>query len=189
MTASMTSGFGAADAHPTGLAIRRAVDADAASLAAFARRTFVETFAADNTDEHMALHVAEAFGTPVQLGEIRDANTVTLLAELGSSMAGFAQVRRGRAPACVTGDSPVEILRFYVDRPFHGRSIAQTLMRAAMDVARELGGHTAWLGVWERNPRAIAFYTKCGFVDVGSHEFILGNEKQTDRVMAQSRWG
>jgi ribosomal protein S18 acetylase RimI-like enzyme len=80
----------------------------------------------------------------------------------------------------------VEIRRFYVDRPFHGRGIAQALMRAVEETARTLGGRTLWLGVWERNPRAIAFYSKCGFVDVGQHDFILGTEEQTDRVMARA---
>lgn len=169
--------------------IRRATDADADRLAEFARRTFVETFGADNTAEDMALHAAKSFGADIQLREIRDGGMVTFLAELGPTMAGFAQVRPGRSPACVTGDAPVELLRFYVDRPFHGHGIAQALMRAVERVARQLGGRTLWLGVWERNPRAIAFYAKCGFVDVGEHAFIVGTEEQTDRVMARALWG
>lgn len=166
--------------------IRRAMEDDAEPLAELARRTFVETFGPDNTAEDMAIHVAQAFGADIQLGQIRDARMVTLLAEIGRTVVGFAQVRQGKWPVCVTGDGPVELWRFYVDRPFHGRGIAQTLMQAVEQVARELGGRTLWLGVWERNPRAIAFYTQCGFVDVGEHAFIFGTEEQTDRVMARS---
>jgi ribosomal protein S18 acetylase RimI-like enzyme len=166
------------------IVIRRAVADDAPRLAEFARRTFVETFGPDNTPEDMALHVAKAFGPAIQLGEIRDDDVVTLLAELDTTLAGFAQVRRAPPPDCVTGPLPVELLRFYVDRPFHGRGIAPSLMRAVEQVARDLGGRTLWLGVWERNPRAIAFYTKCGFVDVGAHAFFFGTEEQSDRVMA-----
>jgi ribosomal protein S18 acetylase RimI-like enzyme len=169
--------------------IRRATKDDAERLAAFARRTFIETFGPDNTAEDMAMHVERAFGAETQLGEIRDAHMITLLAELGAALAGFAQVRQGQWPACVTGDSPVELWRFYVDLPFHGRGIAQTLMRSVEQAAREVGGRTLWLGVWERNPRAITFYTKCGFVDVGEHAFIFGTEEQTDRVMARSLGG
>jgi ribosomal protein S18 acetylase RimI-like enzyme len=62
-------------------------------------------------------------------------------------------------------------------------------MRAVDHSAVELGGRTLWLGVWERNPRAIAFYAKCGFVDVGEHAFIFGTEEQTDRVMARAPQG
>jgi ribosomal protein S18 acetylase RimI-like enzyme len=168
------------------LVIRRATEDDAERLAEMARRTFMETFGPDNTAENMAIHVAQSFGTDIQRRQIRDARTVTLLAEIDSAMVGFAQVRRGTWPPCVTGDSPIELWRFYVDRPFHGYGIAQALMAAVERVARELEAHTLWLGVWERNPRAIAFYGKCGFVDVGSHAFMFGTEEQTDRVMARA---
>jgi ribosomal protein S18 acetylase RimI-like enzyme len=79
----------------------------------------------------------------------------------------------------------VELRRFYVDRSYQGRGVAQVLMRAAEDAARQLGGRTFWLGVWERNLRAIAFYAKCGFVDTGTQVFVLGSDVQTDRVMAK----
>lgn len=186
MTAPVAPG---ADSAREDVVIRRAADDDAERLAAFARRTFVETFGPENSAEDMAMHVASAFGADIQLAQIRDARMVTLLAELGTTLAGFAQVRQGQWPACVTGDSPVELWRFYVDRPFHGRGIAQTLMRAADQAAEGFGSRTLWLGVWERNPRAIAFYAKCGFVDVGAHAFIFGTEEQTDRVMARSLRG
>jgi ribosomal protein S18 acetylase RimI-like enzyme len=175
-----------ADSAREDVIIRRAMEDDAERLAAFARRTFVETFGPDNTAEDMAMYVATAFGADIQLHQLRDDRMVTLLAELGPTLAGFAQVRQGKWPECVTGDSPVELWRFYVDRPFQGRGIAQALMHAVDQAGEELGGRTLWLGVWERNPRAIAFYSKCGFVDVGEHAFIFGTEEQTDRVMARS---
>ena len=56
------------------------------------------------------------------------------------------------------------------------------LMHAAREAAQELGGLHIWLGVWERNPRAIAFYLKSGFVQVGSHVFTVGSDRQTDFV-------
>jgi ribosomal protein S18 acetylase RimI-like enzyme len=40
-----------------------------------------------------------------------------------------------------------------------------------------------WLGVWEKNERAINFYKKNGFVTFDTHIFKLGNEAQTDYMM------
>lgn len=169
--------------------LRRAVPADAAALAEFAARVFSDTFAADNRPEDMAAHLAGRFGVRQQTEELTNPDVVTLLLTDGSEEAGgdgliaFAQVRRYPPPDCVTGEAPVELGRFYVDRSWHGRGLAQPLMAAVRDAGRELGGRTLWLGVWERNARAIAFYEKCGFRDVGSQAFLLGADLQTDRIM------
>ena len=60
------------------------------------------------------------------------------------------------------------------------------LMDRVKGVARERSATTLWLGVWERNDRARAFYTKCGFTDAGEHIFLFGTDPQTDRVMVTS---
>ena len=166
--------------------VRQATPDDAAGVAALAERTFVETFGPDNTPENLAAHVAKAFGVAQQTRELNDPQMITLLGETGRTLVAFAQLRRGEPPACVTGPDPIELLRFYVDRPWHGKGIAQALMRAVDAAAWHAGGRTLWLGVWERNPRAMAFYAKCGFTDIGQQEFMVGSDRQTDRVMARS---
>src|SRR5688572_22425650 len=119
----------------------------------------------------MEVHLARSFGETQQRRELEDPDCITLLGESEGKAIAFAQIRRGPAAACVDGEAPVEIARFYVAREFHGQGIAQTLMDAAKSAAVSLGGVTLWLGVWERNPRALAFYEKSGFRDVGSHTF------------------
>lgn len=168
------------------ISIRRGAPADAAVLAELAARTFRETFAADNRPEDIALHLARAYGERQQARELADPDIVTLLVEAGDAPAGFAQLRRGDAPSCVAGRDPIELWRFYVAQAWHGRGIAQALMaRVEAEVARS-GADPLWLGVWERNPRAIAFYRKCGFADVGSHLFVVGSDPQTDRIMVRT---
>jgi diamine N-acetyltransferase len=170
-----------------GLAIRRACARDAAALAAFGLRTFQATFGADNTAEDLAAYLERTYGEPQQRAEIEDPEAATLLAEgADGSLIGFAQIRRELPPDGVFGAAPVELRRFYVDDPFHGRGLAQILMRVVEDAATELGGRTLWLGVWERNSRAIAFYTKCGFIDTCKRVFVLGSDSQTDQVMVKS---
>ena len=168
-----------------GFEMRRAEPADAGPLAEFAAQVFAETFGPDNRPEDMAVHLADRFGLRQQTEEILNPAVVTLLVEEEGRLIAFTQVTTlHRPPPCVTGEAPVEIGRFYVDRPWQGRGLAQRLMAAARDAARDLGGRTVWLAVWEHNPRAIAFYEKQGFRDVGSQPFRLGADLQTDRVMA-----
>jgi ribosomal protein S18 acetylase RimI-like enzyme len=164
--------------------IRRAAQSDAGPLADLAARTFRVTFEASTSPEDMDAHLAGSYGPALQLAEIASPEITTLLADCGV-LAAFAQLRCGPSPSCVTAARPVEVWRFYVDQPWHGRGIAQRLMQAAIDEAALMGATAVWLGVWENNARAIAFYGKLGFVDVGSHEFLVGNDPQTDRVMVR----
>ena len=161
--------------------LRRATVDDAATLAELGRRTFDETFAPDNDPADIAAFLAATYGETQQRRELENASLVTLLVEADGEAIAFAQLRRAAAPAEANA---VEIVRFYVDRPWHGRGVAQRLMAEAKRIAREeLGAAAVWLAVWERNPRAIAFYEKCGFRDAGSQPFLLGSDLQTDRVM------
>jgi diamine N-acetyltransferase len=161
-------------------------DEDASALAVFAERSFRDAFAAQNRPADLDLYLRKAYGERQQSAELRDPQVTTLVAEIDHQLAGFAQLRTGRPPGCVRGSNPIELWRFYVDRSWHGRGLAQGLMSAALDAARARSADTLWLGVWEHNPRAQAFYRKCGFVDIGQQGFLLGTAAQTDRVMAQT---
>ena len=165
--------------------VRPAGAPDAPWLAALAERTFRETYTAHNTPDDMERYVAAHFGAALQETELRDPRRITLVAEDAGRAAGYAQLTRGPAPESVTGPAPMEIVRFYVDRPWHGRGVAQTLMAATASTAHAAGARTLWLGVWERNERAIAFYRKSGFADVGTKIFVLGTDHQRDLVLAR----
>lgn len=156
--------------------VRRAVPSDAAALAELGARTFVDAFGAQNRPEDVEAYLAKSFGVSQQRREIEEG--VTLLVEDEGALVAFAQLRRSDSPF---GD--VELARFYVERAHHGRGVAQELMDAAISAASHLGGRKMWLSVWERNPRGIRFYEKCGFLDEGTQPFVVGSDVQTDRVM------
>ena len=165
--------------------IRPGRTSDAAVLAELAARTFRDTIAADNRPEDLELHLVTAYGPKQQARELADPAMTTLLVDVAGQLAGYAQLREGVPPGCVTDAAPIELMRFYVDRPWQGRGVAQELMRAVEAEARRRGARTLWLGVWERNDRAKAFYAKIGFTDVGSHIFMVGTDAQTDRIMVR----
>ena len=165
--------------------IRRANRHDAKQLSALAEVTFRDTFAAANTPEDTALHCRTSYSEVIQADEIANPDMVTLLCEREGKLVGFAQLRWGKAPRCVVADAPGEIHRLYVLNDCHGTGVARDLMNACIHELRSRRSDVVWLGVWERNPRAIAFYRKFGFLEVGAHVFTLGNEPQRDIVMAR----
>jgi diamine N-acetyltransferase len=168
--------------------IRRATATDATTLSETAARWFEETFGPRNDPEDMRMYLKKAFGVPQQTAELADPRRITLLAEEGETLVGYTMLHQtgpgGADPAVPAGEA-VEIQRFYVGTHHHGRGLARRLMEAATATAREMGGEVLWLGVWEHNTRAIRFYEKNGFVDVGVQEFVLGRDLQYDRVMAR----
>ena len=129
--------------------------------------------------------MARAYGASQQQKELDDPDIATLLVEVDEQLAGYAQLRSGVLPECVTGEKPIELWRFYIAQPWQGQGIAQTLMRRVELEACARGGRTLWLGVWERNNRAKAFYVRNGFIDVGSHVFMVGTDAQTDRILVR----
>jgi RimJ/RimL family protein N-acetyltransferase len=163
--------------------IRRARLDEAPRLAAFAERTFRETFQPGNRPEDLAHYLASAFGPAIQRAELEDPAVDTLLLELDETLAGYAQLRLVAPPLDVGADEAIELRRFYVDRHWHGQGLARALMTAVEQAAASRRARAIWLGVWERNARAIAFYRRCGFLDVGSQAFMMGTDPQTDRVM------
>jgi ribosomal protein S18 acetylase RimI-like enzyme len=166
--------------------VRKAEPADADALARFAERVFRETFGPFNAPDDMDLYCLQSFSTSLQAAEIVSPLVVTLLLIApDAGIVGYAQLREGPPPVEIQEGSAIELVRFYIDTPLHGSGLSRRLMDAVIDEARSRDRRTLWLGVWERNARAIAFYRKAGFTDAGAHAFLLGSDLQTDRLMTR----
>jgi ribosomal protein S18 acetylase RimI-like enzyme len=165
---------------------RRAGPQDAEVLARFAERTFRDAFSTQNSSENMDALCASAYGESIQRREIVDPDRETWLAQRDGSLLAYSMLKRGDTPQCVRGARPVEILRFYVTATAQGTSLATRMMELMLERCRALNGDVAWLGVWEHNPRAIAFYRKHGFEVVGAHIFRVGQDEQNDLLMRRA---
>jgi diamine N-acetyltransferase len=155
-------------------------------LAEAGRRLFEAAFAADNQTEDMAIYLAESFGPDLQAAELADPATVFLIAEIKGRFAGYARLRDGRPGLEIPGQRPVELVRIYAEREYIGLGVGAALMRACLEEAASRGYDSIWLGVWEKNPRAIRFYEKWGFILAGTQTFELGKDTQTDFVMQRA---
>jgi diamine N-acetyltransferase len=169
-----------------GLTIRRGTPEDAGLLSELGARTFSQAFADDNSPEDLAAYLATSFNVAQQTVELKDPCSTFLIAEVDGHAVGYAMLHSGEPEKDVKGANPVEIVRLYVSRDWLGRGLGEELMRACLDQARQAGHETIWLGVWERNARAQAFYRKWNFRTVGEHLFQLGSDLQRDIVMERS---
>ena len=167
---------------PPGLTIRRAGPAEAELLAALAARTFRDAFGPANHPADLALHLRASYTPERMAAELADPDCTTLLAEIEKHPAGYAQLVT-REPPLPLGQGGLMLHRFYLEQGWIGRGIATPLMDAVREEARRRAAAYLWLTVWQENPRAIAFYRKCGFSEAGTTIFTVGNDPQQDWVM------
>lgn len=165
--------------------VRRATVADASLIAAISRQTFHDTFAVNNTEADMQKFMDGPFRTDVLMKEVEQSSFIFLLAYAGESVAGYAKLAETENPEGVTGNA-MEICRIYNTREFIGKGVGAFLMNYIIDLCRSMGKQELWLGVWEHNERAKSFYAKFGFTHFGSHDFILGDDVQTDWLMKKT---
>lgn len=167
------------------IAIRFAALQDADLLAKIGSETFSDTFSAQNTPENMTAYLAFAFSPEIQAAELAEPGSVFLIAEMEGAPVGYARLKAGSSEPCVKAGHAIELVRIYARAAWLGQGVGAALMQACLEEAARLGGDVLWLGVWERNPRAIRFYQKWGFAQIGTHVFQMGDEPQQDWVMAR----
>jgi ribosomal protein S18 acetylase RimI-like enzyme len=156
---------------------------DAEVIVSLGIRTFRDTFDEMNSPQNMMLYINSTFTIRKIKEELQEPGSVFFLAEQDNEAVGYARVRSSKTPAGLDGNSCLEIERLYADKKFIGKRVGHILMSSCLHHAKEHGYDCVWLGVWESNARAIAFYEKWGFEKFSEHVFMLGTDAQTDLMM------
>ena len=163
--------------------VRRATAADAKIVAELGQRTFEETFSDTNTAEDMEKYLRENFSEEQIKSEMENANSIFFVASIAGKAAAYMKLNTKNAQTEPRGDNALEIQRLYVLAAFKGKHIGRALMTVAEEEARWQGLSELWLGVWEHNTAAKAFYSKLGYSRFGEHTFTLGTDRQTDFLL------
>ncbi|RYD55040.1 MAG: GNAT family N-acetyltransferase [Sphingobacteriales bacterium] len=163
--------------------IIRATPNNVAQLQEISIQTFSETFSATNDEQHMKKYLDESFATEKLTAELNNPESEFYFATVDDKVVGYLKVNFGQAQTELKDDTGVEIERIYVLQEFYGKKVGQILYDKAIEIARQLNAIFVWLGVWEENHRALAFYRKNGFIPFDKHIFRLGDDEQTDIMM------
>ena len=165
------------------LSIRLATRDDARLIADISHQTFYETFAADNKPEDMHKFLNEQFTKGRLMLEVGAPENMFLLAFEGPEIAGYVKLRDSRTPDSLGNCPALEIARLYAMTNMIGKGVGKRLMQESIRIALEKGKEAVWLGVWEKNYRAIQFYSSWGFEKFDETDFLLGNDLQRDWLM------
>jgi ribosomal protein S18 acetylase RimI-like enzyme len=165
------------------LIIREATVKDAELIANISHQTFYETFAAYNSRENMDKFLNQQFTKGRLMMEVGARENIFLLAYDHYKVAGYVKLRDQRMPLSLGNVNAMEIARLYAMTDQIGKGVGSFLMQACINIAKEKMKDWLWLGVWEKNQRAIDFYTKWGFEKFDETDFLLGDDIQRDWLM------
>lgn len=163
--------------------IRHATKDDAVLIADISQRTFYETFAADNTKEDMDKFLNEQFTRGRLMLEVGAPENTFLLAYHDKEVAGYVKLRESQPPKSLGSNNALEIARIYAMKNMIGKGAGKVLMQSSIDIGKGKLKEVIWLGVWEKNQRAIDFYSKWGFEKFDETDFLLGSDIQRDWLM------
>lgn len=163
--------------------IRLATAADLGDLLHLARTSFLQAFTAGNKPENVQAYLNEAFTLDQFEIELTNSASTFFVAEHDGDLIGYTKVNQVPAQTDVHDPESLEISRLYVLEDFLGLGLGKRLLETAIDFAKQNQKKYLWLGVWEKNARAIRFYEKNGLRIFGSHPFPFGDEIQTDFLM------
>lgn len=163
--------------------VRIAKETDILLLVNFCRDTFYNMWKDYNTDEDLATYMDEYFTPPVIAKELADSNITYLIASDQNKTVGYCKLKRNYREGDLNFLRVVEMQRMYTTKQTLRKGIGTQLMKRAIEMLRAENFEVMWLGVYEKNFNAIAFYSHFGFKPYGSHDFVLGNDVTTDILM------
>lgn len=163
--------------------LRKCTAEELSQLRELSLRTYYETFAPLNTKEDMEAYLAKAFNADRLLGELNDPNSEFYFLYCGERLAGYLKLNEAPSQSDINDAASLEIERIYVSGEFQGMGLGGYLMEQAVAKAVSRSKRYVWLGVWEKNEKAIRFYKKNGFYQAGTHSFFMGEDEQTDYIM------
>lgn len=166
--------------------IQKCMKGDLLALQKISYATFDETFREQNTPENMQAYLEKAFNRKQLESEWMNPNSEFYFAYTDGELAGYLKVNIGDAQSEKMGEDALEVERIYVKSNFQGIGVGKRLLLHAVDIANERNKKKIWLGVWEKNDKAIAFYEKLGFTRTSSHPFYMGDEEQVDYIMEKN---
>ena len=148
-------------------------------------QTFTETFKDNNSEKSLNDYLNTAYELTKKKKELENPHSEFYFAYFNNELAGYLKININDAQSEKMGENALEVERIYIKKSFKRRGIGRHLIETAEQLAKKYQKNLMWLGVWEYNPKAIAFYETLGFKVIGAHSFFMGEEEQTDLIMSK----
>lgn len=165
--------------------IKKCTFDDLHELQSISIETFTETFKDQNSPEDLQAYLDKAYDLGKLEQELAVSSSYFFFIYSDQEVAGYLKLNIEDAQTESMGDNSLEVERIYVRKAFQKYGFGKQLLNKAIELATEQNKKNIWLGVWEENDNAIAFYRKKGFVQTGSHSFFMGDDEQIDLILVK----
>lgn len=159
---------------------------DVNELSDFSAKVFTQTFASENTPENLNEYLNRSYAPEKLAKELQDPESEFYFLYAKGKLAGYLKLNTGMAQSEEQDPDSLEIERIYIEQDFQKQGLGQVLMDFSVKRARDQNKKRIWLGVWEKNFNAQKFYEKNGFTEYGAHEFVMGDDRQTDLMLEKA---
>lgn len=156
---------------------------DLSELYEISCKTFKDTFESGTTEADMIAYLKQAYNIEKLRGELSNSNSTFYFVYRDEYLSGYLKLNEFKAQSDINDSQAMEIERIYMTKEAQGKGLGSILMNKAIEIANKKGKSYIWLGVWENNIKALAFYKKNGFYKIGEHSFVIGDDQQTDYLM------
>jgi GNAT superfamily N-acetyltransferase len=158
---------------------------DALCLGVLSTQVFLDTYARQGINAAIAGEVLRLHSVAVYKDLLAEPGVTVLVAECGGNLIGFSQVADGRGDPRVPASAAAELCRLYVQEGFTGRGLGRDLLRQAEKAAAVRGAEMLWLTAWEGNERALSFYPRCGYDELGDTVYTIDGVDYPNKVFGR----
>lgn len=166
------------------ITVRKVAPTETKALAMFAEACFRQSFGYLFPDEALDSLCARAFAPALLEALIAQGAWVAEAAEGSEGWRGYAALSLDPCPVPGLAEPHLELSRLYVDATWQGQGISDALMEAFMAEARQRQARAVWLEAFEGNPRALHFYARWGFQDLGGRDSLREGLRLPHRILA-----
>jgi len=153
--------------------IIKAKKENAQLLSEIAKFSFIESHGNSAKSEDIDLYVTEKYSDKVFKEELSDPKNIYHIIYYNDHPAGYSKIIFDTPYPGSPIKNITKLERLYLLKEFYNLKLGSALFQLNIDLSKRNDQIGTWLFVWKENQRAVNFYTKNGFMVIGSRDFKI----------------
>lgn len=166
--------------------IKIATKADAKILADLGAITYTESHARFIKDKNdLKKYIESAYSLSKTIQEVNDPNNLFYIVYTDHLPVAYAKLVLNTNHDSINSKNACQLERIYVLEEYISLKIGHKLLTYIEDKLKDFNQDSLWLSVYYLNKRAIRFYVKSGFTEVGESIFMVNGKEYYNLVFSK----